>query len=50
MEHFLHMRDHRINMLRIFEDDFESSGGGGQSGSSDSGEGEDPNPSSETNW
>ena len=47
MEHFLHMRDHRINMLRIAEDDFESSGGGGQSIPEDSGEGDDPNPLSQ---
>ena len=47
MEHFLHMRDHRINMLRMNEDDFESSGGGGQSLPTDSGEGEDPNPFSQ---
>ena len=44
MEHFLHMRDHRINMLRMNEDDFESSGGGGGGGvTTDSGEGDDPN-------
>ena len=48
MEHFLHMRDHRINMLRMLEDDFESSGGGGQSIPEDSGEGDDPNPLSQT--
>tara|TARA_Y100000361_G_scaffold152126_1_gene170892 strand:- start:3109 stop:7029 length:3921 start_codon:yes stop_codon:yes gene_type:complete len=38
MEHFLHMRNHRINMLRLAED-FEDGGPGSQGGGGDSGTG-----------
>ena len=45
IEHFLHMRDHRFNMLRIFEDDFDNAGSGGGDNTPPP---TDPNPNSQS--
>ena len=47
MEHFLSQRSHRINMLRLFEDDFEGSGGGGSSEVTTENDGVDTNSQSQ---